>query len=1607
MSSTFRSHFRRTSQQEELALGHSRLPSSRSGTRSSDEEGVRQGKPAQQVSKLTKRASRTVVTSGKPERPGRTAAKPSAVVTASPGHAAASKRSSVTPMSDVQASRIGAGSSFRHNGLPPPPIMRTPSLVSGSSISTFDSPRSVGLRRKPSTIDKYAAQKKADASNMLLDGTTMHGRTEDYSELYDDSILGISLPPTSGHATRRPSPTPTTGVRSLEVPDGKEWSLSRNPSPLPSHVLSVTPSTFYTDSPFSHVPTPSSMSSYSSSVVAPTGPTVRNENIGPNSDQTKDSHRSGLQPVRESSTSSSNSTVKPSASAREVPRSLSAAPLASRPRLTTRSASRDKSSLPQAKNATVPVMKGDAKPRSLVRIPPELAHLNVEPQVQQPTTNKPLPPIRPSREGTPNLSGMEQPSPVVQSDLNPVYATYHKRTSSQETAASPPAKSRFGISSKSPSKHASPRVDSAISPPPSARTFARGPTPEAPAPEPRRLLRKDSPALASSSSTSKSHRFGIFSRKPKVEQSKPAEKPKREIRKGPVAGTGHEGYGRFGFRGRSGSTTSSADLRSPSSDSNASSVAPSRPDVGRKPSMGSRKNSITSAKDSGELDDFLKERLNPVILRGSGSTLSNVASSSDLPSLSIPTSSTASLTESFPKPQLLPSAMRHSQGSSPRKRPQIPQRMQSDSSEDDMTARYPSLATRRSIARLSRADSRSPVRIPAAIMTEFPPNPRFVDDKITHQSNLSRQNSTIPVDEEPVEGREGLWLRPHHSQTTTRSARKWNFLDRAQSSPSDHGSAMNANVPEQRSPSPLQQSESLSIAHLDLLDPVSPISLEEVEAIAQGNDTSAEDLTSQGLPPPRMVPYEGRHVSMLPLPTQSHFNRRSELAGSEKVSQIMSPYVTLEPTDLPPPDHNEHASLLPRVQVAAKASNASLHPHDGSGLSVPKSTPEMLSSGFMNTDNSPRQSRLSPIGRIPRVVSKRDRDRKLPDTSFSRPFVRNQPNPSVKPPGTLYNQIRELASPIEAGSHPVSITSTKSDGTSADPYCISYTGAPSMSTAASSVDLTSSKDFLAFAPPRKNSNVSYSSSSSSWMHNYAMPTQQADDPWNEYDELLDDMLPQRLPGSYFVASHSVNPLYVSSPSVPAPLHLGYRSPPPTSRLPSPPGMHASSEILSVPQQIARFMQPSMSPLTTPHSLSDFVERYDNRSTSTLFSDPSRNSMMQPSRNSLSLPNRLSTVSARGSSSSRNSRASFHSRSASLPEADARNPHSSVAANPRFTRDTQLLGIAEDDIDETAARANLRFGALMTSKWLSFGQVLFSPAHNEMRLADEPRVLVLDGLGSDWSYYVALSYPAAVVYNLGPAPVKGSSAWPGVNQKPPVNHKHYPHEAVDAAFPFPKGFFTAVVFRFPTATSEEAYNACVSECKRVLRPGGYLEVAVLDLDLMNMGNKARKAVRDLKTRMQFNDQSVSLRNMSDVLIRCIGRRGFEDVQRCVVGVPAAGRIPRSQDSNSDGSQTSSLRKNSKVETSDPEISFSDLLHDTRDSQYEPGKPNNDEGITKMVARVGRWWYSSCYEQPILQSPTSIWNDPQLLREAETQGTSFKLLICHAQKPTQTRRRTVSV
>jgi hypothetical protein len=220
-------------------------------------------------------------------------------------------------------------------------------------------------------------------------------------------------------------------------------------------------------------------------------------------------------------------------------------------------------------------------------------------------------------------------------------------------------------------------------------------------------------------------------------------------------------------------------------------------------------------------------------------------------------------------------------------------------------------------------------------------------------------------------------------------------------------------------------------------------------------------------------------------------------------------------------------------------------------------------------------------------------------------------------------------------------------------------------------------------------------------------------------------------------------------------------------------------------------------------------------------------------------------------------------------------------------------------------------------------------------------------------------------------------------------------------------------------SDAVLNLMVSECRRVLVPGGHLEFMVMDMDMVNMGPYTRRAVKDLKVRMTQADPVVSLKPASDNIQSVLGRKGFEGLNRCIVGIPVAGKVAGSVDSSpSSRSSRESYPPNATDAASTPaagaraqsakrhheqntNFSLSDLIADH--------SPTSDEKITKMVAKVGRYWFLWSFEAAVLPNgdlKKSIWADKKVLHECKNRGSGFKLLIAYAQKPAENRRRTVS-
>lgn len=1429
-----------------------------------------------------------------------------------------------------------------------------------------------------------------------------------YKDPFAETVLGITLPPSSNILARAET---EVEIFSKDLYDYEIGPTDILPIPTPQYALSATPSTRYSDSPgpFSVSSTPTSMSSYSpatalsrnsnrtkqGSPLQSRPPVTRHRTP----DETSSRKTQGLSTLRESSTSSSStSTVIADGSRykeRQSPSGLKA--------------------LPQS--PPVPEVHQSFSERARAQAPPEFAHLVDQSPVAPPTHRRPS---RPSRDGTPEISGLRGPSPIIQSNMN-VFPATHRRTSSTESRQGQQvvAKARPIVPAKGPSRLPSPAP--ALSTASVARVPTRGTTPDS---QNDRDTRRSStlPAPAPAPSPSKTARFGFFSRRTKTDPASVSRAENKLQRKGPAAGTGHEGYGKYSVRGRSGSAVSTGSI------GRSASAGTTSESLDHTPST--RKSSMTST-TSTDMDDFYTSRLAPVVIRGTGS-------SSELSRSPEPMHSTSSLDVSIrstqpprkassvaaplaatTKPTLLPSAMPDtSRGTSPLKRMPLGRRRPSESDDESKRSFLPTLTTRRA--------SRTA-------------NEKSTDQTVNNNAVNTVKGRKDSVGEVSTEGKEGKWLKSSKKakveKEQAKPSRKWNFFQRAHAVPRVETPAI---AP---APTNAQAPVSRSTAHYALMDQ-SGLDLDDIEQLMkeantpdEGTESALSDdeperkerMQSMLLPPKPILPPSFSHPTRsaspkvtlrVPLPSELPVQQvaippqkltLNTSIPSEPQTSVRQSLSEFTPIDLSPPSSPFNQPSPPKDDVAPLSFQLSteapaLAPFPEAVFRLE----DLPSPGPPPMSPPPRPSRLPQVGRIPQVVSTRP-PRRPSSQSFSRPFVADQPRPTALPL-TSFESIGSMvatAGPLE--HYPVL------QGLSA----LSH-GSAIATISPLEDEANRQSEFFKFSR-RKDSEVSYSSSSGVWSFGPAYGTAIApapgaplsdDELWNEYDDLIDEVL---TPVTSRKSQEAVSPISQHPSLEPLPL-----KPKVTQELTK--STH-SIECIAYPSLHLRRSRllavlHTQSP-TSSESFSEFLQDYGER----------KISVIDPETGRLSLPAspRLSTGSAarRSARSSLPASLSLSARQSKATIASRSSKDRDSAVASRY-RDSRLMEIAETQAAGLVSMANLRLSALMTSKWLSFGRVLFSPVHFHIKDPKEDRVLVIDGLGRDWAHYCALTYPEATVYDIGPGP--SSSATPSDGAPEPwstvSNHRHIRHESLTTAFPFPMHFFACVVLRFPTALPSSVHRYVISEAKRVLRPGGYLEFSVMDLDLANMGNRARRAVRGLKVRMQAADETTSLQNISDEIMAGLGRKGFVDCNRCVVGVPVAGKHPALQNAKNatkarSGSTSSSINKKDRGSASStkgpkPEVSFSELL------EVSSGSESDDNGITDMVARVGRWWYSRCYESLVLPEAgepnvassgklleNSIWRDESLLTECEKRGTSFKMLIGYAQKPEVGVRRTVSV
>ncbi|KAI1634326.1 hypothetical protein F4809DRAFT_528845 [Biscogniauxia mediterranea] len=122
--------------------------------------------------------------------------------------------------------------------------------------------------------------------------------------------------------------------------------------------------------------------------------------------------------------------------------------------------------------------------------------------------------------------------------------------------------------------------------------------------------------------------------------------------------------------------------------------------------------------------------------------------------------------------------------------------------------------------------------------------------------------------------------------------------------------------------------------------------------------------------------------------------------------------------------------------------------------------------------------------------------------------------------------------------------------------------------------------------------------------------------------------------------------------------------------------------------------------------------------------------------------------------------------------------------------------------------------------------------------DRARILDLGGQATcDWAWHCAITYPNAKIYTVTTKAIRQVS---NSNVRGPPNHRQVAVERL-TRLPFPDAHFDLVsarelhaILKFIGENGEDEWEGCLAEVMRVLKPGGYLDFAVLDSDIINAG-----------------------------------------------------------------------------------------------------------------------------------------------------------------------------
>lgn len=210
--------------------------------------------------------------------------------------------------------------------------------------------------------------------------------------------------------------------------------------------------------------------------------------------------------------------------------------------------------------------------------------------------------------------------------------------------------------------------------------------------------------------------------------------------------------------------------------------------------------------------------------------------------------------------------------------------------------------------------------------------------------------------------------------------------------------------------------------------------------------------------------------------------------------------------------------------------------------------------------------------------------------------------------------------------------------------------------------------------------------------------------------------------------------------------------------------------------------------------------------------------------------------------------------------------------------------------------------VMAVKLLNGGRLIAAPVAKRLaRLSsmgpkmdgtprDRARILDLGGQATcDWAWHCAVEYPNTKVYTVTTKALRQLS---NSNIRGPKNHRQVAVQRLtrlpfkDAQFDLISAREIYTILKENGENGEDEWQACLAECMRVLKPGGYLEFSIMDSDIVNAGPLGlAKSVE-----FGFNLKTLGYDPVpTKAWLGRLRQAGFENIKRAWVFLPMGAKV----------------------------------------------------------------------------------------------------------------------